>query len=183
MKTEANVKQAVPFFAVSNIEKSIKYYVDGLGFKMTNKWIDMKANSDGAGLRLVTQPLCYRSLERKDTIPGPLNVKWAKVFQFTSSAKTPWQSTVRSNPAAFGWQSLLLATGCGSLPFPTRTAIKSISRATRMCLRKQSTQKMNTINFRNQGIDILVSKGRPRRSQFIRQLNTINFEITALILL
>ncbi len=40
MKTEANVKQAVPFFAVSNIEKSIKYYVDGLGLKMTNKWID-----------------------------------------------------------------------------------------------------------------------------------------------
>jgi len=40
MKTEANVKQAVPFFSVSNIEESIKYYVDGLGFKMTNKWID-----------------------------------------------------------------------------------------------------------------------------------------------
>lgn len=37
---EPNVKQAVPFFAVSNIETSIRYYVDGLGFKMTNKWID-----------------------------------------------------------------------------------------------------------------------------------------------
>lgn len=33
------VTQAVPFFAVSNIEKSIRYYVDGLGFEMTNKWI------------------------------------------------------------------------------------------------------------------------------------------------
>lgn len=40
MKTEPNVKQAVPFFGVSNIEASIRYYVDGLGFKMTNKWID-----------------------------------------------------------------------------------------------------------------------------------------------
>jgi lactoylglutathione lyase len=39
-KTEANVQQAVPFFRVSNIEKSLRYYVDGLGFKMTNKWID-----------------------------------------------------------------------------------------------------------------------------------------------
>jgi lactoylglutathione lyase len=37
---EPNVKQAVPFFAVSNIEASIRYYVDGLGFEMTNKWID-----------------------------------------------------------------------------------------------------------------------------------------------
>jgi lactoylglutathione lyase len=39
-KTEANVQQAVPFFAVSKIEKSIRYYVDGLGFEMTKKWSD-----------------------------------------------------------------------------------------------------------------------------------------------
>ena len=39
-KTEPNVKQAVPFFAVSNMEASLCYYVDGLGFKMTHKWID-----------------------------------------------------------------------------------------------------------------------------------------------
>jgi lactoylglutathione lyase len=35
-----NVTQAVPFFAVSNIEASVRYYVDGLGFEMTKKWID-----------------------------------------------------------------------------------------------------------------------------------------------
>ena len=39
-KTEANVEQAVPFFRVSNIEASLRYYVDGLGFEMTKKWID-----------------------------------------------------------------------------------------------------------------------------------------------
>jgi len=39
-ETETNVKQAVPFFAVSNIEESVRYYVNGLGFEMTNKWID-----------------------------------------------------------------------------------------------------------------------------------------------
>jgi lactoylglutathione lyase len=38
--TETNVQRAVPFFGVSNIEHSIRFYVDGLGFKMTNKWID-----------------------------------------------------------------------------------------------------------------------------------------------
>jgi len=35
-----NVQQAVPFFMVSNIEASIGYYVDGLGFQMTRHWID-----------------------------------------------------------------------------------------------------------------------------------------------
>ena len=38
-KTATNVRQAVPFFAVSNIEESVRYY-EGLGFEMTKKWID-----------------------------------------------------------------------------------------------------------------------------------------------
>ena len=37
---KTNVKQAVPFFGVSNIEESVRWYVDGLGFEMTKKWID-----------------------------------------------------------------------------------------------------------------------------------------------
>jgi catechol 2,3-dioxygenase-like lactoylglutathione lyase family enzyme len=40
VETAANVKQAVPFFMVSNLEASLRFYVDGLGFRMTNKWID-----------------------------------------------------------------------------------------------------------------------------------------------
>ena len=39
-KTAANVKQAVPFFGVKNIEESVRYYLAGLGFEMTKKWID-----------------------------------------------------------------------------------------------------------------------------------------------
>jgi predicted lactoylglutathione lyase len=39
-KAEPNLKQAVPFFGVTNIEASVRYYVDGLGFKMTRNWID-----------------------------------------------------------------------------------------------------------------------------------------------
>ena len=38
--TETNVKQVVPFFAVSNMKDSLGFYVDGLGFVMTKKWID-----------------------------------------------------------------------------------------------------------------------------------------------
>jgi lactoylglutathione lyase len=36
----SNVQQAVPFFWVSNLEASLRFYVDGLGFKKTKEWID-----------------------------------------------------------------------------------------------------------------------------------------------
>jgi len=39
-KAGANVQQAVPFFAVANIEESRRFYVEGLGFEMTKNWID-----------------------------------------------------------------------------------------------------------------------------------------------
>ena len=39
-KPEPNVKQAVPFFLVSNLEESLRYYIGGLGFEMTLYWID-----------------------------------------------------------------------------------------------------------------------------------------------
>ena len=35
----ANVRQAVPFFGVWNMEASLRFYVDGLGFKITRQWI------------------------------------------------------------------------------------------------------------------------------------------------
>lgn len=36
----SNVEQAVPFFSVSSMDASLRFYVDGLGFVMKNKWID-----------------------------------------------------------------------------------------------------------------------------------------------
>jgi lactoylglutathione lyase len=37
---EPNVQQAVPFFWVRDIQRSIHFYVEGLGFRMTKEWID-----------------------------------------------------------------------------------------------------------------------------------------------
>ena len=37
--SEPNVHQAVPFFMVSNMEASLRFYIDGLGYKRTNQWI------------------------------------------------------------------------------------------------------------------------------------------------
>ena len=34
-----NVRQAVPFFRVSSMEASLRFYLDGLGFKMSKNWI------------------------------------------------------------------------------------------------------------------------------------------------
>ena len=33
-----NIKQAVPFFGVTDIEASLRFYVDGLGFTITYRW-------------------------------------------------------------------------------------------------------------------------------------------------
>jgi len=37
-QTEANVQQAVPFFGITDMEASLRFYIDGLGFEMTKKW-------------------------------------------------------------------------------------------------------------------------------------------------
>jgi hypothetical protein len=37
---ETNVKQAVPFLGVTSMEASLRFYLEGLGFTMTHRWID-----------------------------------------------------------------------------------------------------------------------------------------------
>jgi lactoylglutathione lyase len=46
----ANVKQAVPFFGVTDMESSLRFYVDGLGFTIKRQWVpegDEHYPSDG----------------------------------------------------------------------------------------------------------------------------------------
>jgi lactoylglutathione lyase len=47
--TSVNVKLAVPFFGVTNMEASLRFYIDGLGFKVKHRWIPDRAkdNPDG----------------------------------------------------------------------------------------------------------------------------------------
>jgi len=37
---EPNIRRAVPFFWVRDIDASLTFYVDGLGFRLANKWVD-----------------------------------------------------------------------------------------------------------------------------------------------
>lgn len=39
-ETEVNVQQAVPFLMITNMDASLRFYIEGLGFVMKNKWID-----------------------------------------------------------------------------------------------------------------------------------------------
>ncbi|MGH9421847.1 MAG: VOC family protein, partial [Thermoanaerobaculia bacterium] len=34
-----NVKEVVPFLHITSMERSLRFYIDGLGFTMTNKWV------------------------------------------------------------------------------------------------------------------------------------------------
>ena len=34
-----NVKQVVPFFAVSDMDRSTRFYIEGLGFTLKNQWV------------------------------------------------------------------------------------------------------------------------------------------------
>src|SRR5262245_41329383 len=36
---DMNIRQTVPFFAVADMEASLNFYVNGLGFDITHKWI------------------------------------------------------------------------------------------------------------------------------------------------
>ena len=38
MSSEHNVTQAVPFFHVTDMDASLRFYVDGLGFEMKKSW-------------------------------------------------------------------------------------------------------------------------------------------------
>ena len=38
LTNDPDVRQAVPFFGVRDIEASLRFYVDGLGFRLTHQW-------------------------------------------------------------------------------------------------------------------------------------------------
>jgi lactoylglutathione lyase len=47
--TRVNVRQAVPFFGVTNMESSLHFYLEGLGFKMMHWWVPDRAEDHPDG--------------------------------------------------------------------------------------------------------------------------------------
>ena len=67
--SEAGVEQVVPLLTVKSMEASLRFYVDGLGFKITNKWID-----EGV-LRWCWLQLGGASLMLQEFKPDPRNAR------------------------------------------------------------------------------------------------------------
>ena len=139
-KSASAVKQAVPFFLVSNIQKSLDFYVAGLGFEKTNQWID-----DGklrwcwlqhGGAALMLQE--YRPEMRARLASRGKYL--ASVFQSTLPAKMPWPSTAKSLHAECTPSGHSSATRCGSRASPTRTATNSSSQVRRTWKKKPCTR-------------------------------------------
>jgi lactoylglutathione lyase len=38
-KPDINVKQVVPFFRIPGVDRSIRFYMHGLGFTMKHRWL------------------------------------------------------------------------------------------------------------------------------------------------
>ena len=47
LATQPNVQQAIPFLMVSNMEVSLRFYVEGLGFVGNNMWVAILTDPDG----------------------------------------------------------------------------------------------------------------------------------------
>jgi catechol 2,3-dioxygenase-like lactoylglutathione lyase family enzyme len=94
VETAANVKQAVPFLMVSNIEASLRYYIDGLGFRMTNKWVD-QGKLRWCWLELGGAALMLQEY-RKDRVPaGKLGEGVSICFQCADAVKIYREITSR----------------------------------------------------------------------------------------
>ena len=72
----SNVKQAVPFFMVTNMERSLYFYTKGLGFTIKNKW-EPKDKTEWCWLQLGNASLMlqeYRQPEVTDKLGGGISI-------------------------------------------------------------------------------------------------------------
>jgi catechol 2,3-dioxygenase-like lactoylglutathione lyase family enzyme len=66
-----NVREAVPFFGVSDMAASLRFYVDGLGFRMTNCWMPDVPGPDGLSkVRWCSLQLGGASIMLQEYLPG-----------------------------------------------------------------------------------------------------------------
>jgi uncharacterized glyoxalase superfamily protein PhnB len=65
------VQQAVPFFGVTNMEASLRFYVDGLGFEMKQRWIPDRAEDKPDGrIRWCWLQLGHAAIMLQEFLPG-----------------------------------------------------------------------------------------------------------------
>jgi hypothetical protein len=83
-QTTTNVQQVIPFFRIADMDRSLRFYLDGLGFTLKNKWlVDNKIR--WCMLELGGASLMLQTFEREDgqviIPPGELGLAVSLEFQ------------------------------------------------------------------------------------------------------
>src|SRR5258705_10830115 len=74
-----NVKQAVPFFMVKDMESSINLYVKGLGFSIMESWID-KGKIKWYWMNLDNVALMLQEYNEKNNVTKEKNGEGVEIF-------------------------------------------------------------------------------------------------------
>jgi hypothetical protein len=121
LNADGNVKQVVPFLRVLQMEQSVRYYVDGLGFTMKNKWV-VDGKLRWCWLALGGAALMLQEFRKEGhdswTPAGKVGVGVSLCFQCEEALAIYRQAC----PVAFRRRNQKSGTQCGSPPSLTRTA-------------------------------------------------------------
>jgi catechol 2,3-dioxygenase-like lactoylglutathione lyase family enzyme len=108
--TSVNVKQAVPFFGVTNMEASLRFYVDGLGFKMKHSWIPDRAEDTDGRIRWCWLQLGDAAIMLQKFLPEHVRAKHLGLEHRSAfSAKMRWRFIASSNHAEFRCENVHLS--------------------------------------------------------------------------
>ena len=101
--TSVNVKQAVPFFGVTNMEASMRFYIDGIGFKMKNQWIpDREEDNPDGRIRWCWLELGDAAIMLQEFLPERQPKETLGTgHRSVSCAKMRWRSIASSNHLEF----------------------------------------------------------------------------------
>jgi len=77
--SQSNVKQAVPFFMVKDMESSINFYVKGLGFSITKSWID-KGKIKWCWLNIDSAAIMLQEYGEKTNVPKDKRGEGVEIF-------------------------------------------------------------------------------------------------------
>src|SRR5437016_4584263 len=161
-----NVQQVVPFFMVTDMSRSLRFYMEGLGFTMKYRWTPDSPDK----IRWCWLELGGASVMLQEYNPGPIPTeelgKGASIwFQCQDSLSL---STTNSKPAASKPANPSSATTCGTSPSPTPTATASTSNPPRMSPKKPNSPKYRRAEHRI----FFLSLSAPQE-YIIRTLSTI----------
>lgn len=99
----ANVQQAVPFLGVADMERSRRFYADGLGLQMTKHWID-RGRVRWCWLRRGVAALMLQEFLRDGDAPrppgGPLGLGVTIVFVCDDALAISREATARGLAAS-----------------------------------------------------------------------------------